>query len=165
MYEPFLRRLESILDGNCLQPPVNTTQANRDSSLNLNPSLYLVVHDPSLSLTDALDMGYTRMTLFNANGMTNVDLTLQYREKLGGAGFYDYRLNPSTVTARDLVCDLGSSDPSTAYPCHTSLFLGFPTFQRSVISQTYAMNGIVSFFIFITTENLTEIHSHVLFLY
>ena len=59
----------------------------------------MVVHDPSLSLVEALERGYSRMVLINANGDSWINLGLQYRQELGHAPAYDYSMSPRASRA------------------------------------------------------------------
>ncbi|KAK0735324.1 hypothetical protein B0T21DRAFT_411962 [Apiosordaria backusii] len=116
----------------------NTSQALVDSSRVLSPSLWIAVYDPTLTVQEALENGYTRMVLINANGMTALNLGLNYREALGKAPAYDYQLSISTIPSMDLQCD--TSDPKGASgPCFLSLFVQFPSFERQVSRQDVAM--------------------------
>ena len=54
----------------------------------------MAVYDPSLSLTDALQRGYSRMVLISANGDSSINLGLQYRQETGYNPAYDYSMSP-----------------------------------------------------------------------
>ncbi|KAK4198896.1 hypothetical protein QBC40DRAFT_340947 [Triangularia verruculosa] len=116
----------------------DTAKARADSSRVLSPSVWIAVYDPTLTVQQALESGYTRMVLINANGMAALNLGLNYREALGKAPAYDYQLSISTVPSMDLQCD--TSDPKGASgPCFLSLFVQFPSFERQVSQQDVAM--------------------------
>lgn len=55
----------------------------------------MAVYDPSLDVTEALNLGFTRMTLINANSISSVNLNLAYRQKPSGVFAYDYTSNCS----------------------------------------------------------------------
>ncbi|KAK4174862.1 hypothetical protein QBC36DRAFT_356192 [Triangularia setosa] len=116
----------------------DTSKARADTSRVLSPSLWIAVYDPTLTVREALENGYTRMVLINANGMAAINLGLNYREALGHAPAYDYQLSISTIPSIDLQCD--TSDPRGASgPCFLSLFVQFPSFERQVSQQDVAM--------------------------
>ncbi|KAF2138606.1 uncharacterized protein K452DRAFT_89052 [Aplosporella prunicola CBS 121167] len=117
----------------------NSTQAFFDSSQNLQPSIWVAIYDRKFTLKQALEKGYTRMILINANGMTAINLGLEYRQALNEEPAYDYSLSISTIPAQDLVCDVSSRKQTASGPCHTSLFLQIPTFDRRISLQSYAM--------------------------
>ncbi|KAL9583895.1 MAG: hypothetical protein Q9212_002442 [Teloschistes hypoglaucus] len=71
----------------------NASQAKADSSAAQSPSLWLAVHDPQLSLSEALRMGYTRMILVAANGNNAINLGLKYRQAPHFTPAYDYGLS------------------------------------------------------------------------
>ncbi|XXG96343.1 hypothetical protein Hte_002625 [Hypoxylon texense] len=124
---------------------VSLVKAIDDSSRLLSPSLWIAVYDPTLTLTEALENDYTRLTLVNANGMVAINLGLNYRQMRGKPPAYDYDLSFSTVPSMDRLCDRGSdTDPATE-PCFISLWLQFPTFERQVSTQSYAMSWAVRF--------------------
>lgn len=110
----------------------NASQAWLDSSWHLNPSLWLSIWDPTLTLQEALEKGYTRLVLINANGMSSITLGLRSRQAIGGAPAYDYQLSVSTTPAQDLVCDVSGTIGSPSGPCHITLLLQFPTFERQI---------------------------------
>ncbi|KAK4148706.1 hypothetical protein C8A00DRAFT_47516 [Chaetomidium leptoderma] len=122
-------------------PPYDTAKALADSSRVLLPSLWIAVYDPTLTLQEALENGYTRMNLINANGVAAINLGLNYREALGKAPTYDYQLSISAIPSTDLQCDVSSEDKNTGY-CFLSLFLQFPTFDRLVSRQGTAMSPV-----------------------
>lgn len=83
------------------------------------------------------------MNLINANGIVAVNIGLQVRQGLDGNSAYDYTLGLSSSPARDLVCDT-SSATTYQYPCHVSLFVQVPNFDRTIISTKKAMEWLVS---------------------
>lgn len=50
----------------------------------------MAIYDPSLDVTEALRLGFTRITLFNANSISSINLNLAYRQKPSGGFAYDY---------------------------------------------------------------------------
>jgi hypothetical protein len=86
------------------------------------------VHDPTLTVKEALQNGYTRMVLINANGMVAINLALEYREALGYAPAYDYQLTISTIPSTTLECEITAT-------CFLTLVFQFPSFERQVLSQ------------------------------
>jgi len=122
---------------------VNASQAWLDSSWHLNPSLWLSIWDPTLTLQEALEKGYTRLVLINANGMSSIILGLRSRQAIGQAPAYDYQLSISTTPAQDLVCDVSGTIRSPSGPCHITLLLQFPTFERQVSRLMPVMGWVV----------------------
>jgi hypothetical protein len=117
--------------------PDNATKALADSST-VNPSLLLAVYDPTLGLQKAFETGYTRMNLINAHGIVAVNIGLRLRQ-----GLDDYALGLSSSPARDLVCDV-SSPTTYQYPCHLSLFVQIPNFERVIVRARSVMGWSVS---------------------
>ncbi|KAI1410001.1 hypothetical protein F5Y13DRAFT_202628 [Hypoxylon sp. FL1857] len=118
----------------------DSSKAINDSSRLLSPSLSVAVYDPTLTLEEALENDYTRPILVNANGMIAVNLGLNYRQVRGKPPAYDYDLSLSTVPSLDMRCDNGSDTRASTGPCFISLWLQFPTFERQVSTQSYAMS-------------------------
>ncbi|KAK4191329.1 hypothetical protein QBC35DRAFT_487939 [Podospora australis] len=116
----------------------NSSQARADSSHVLSPSLWIAIHDPTLTVQQTLESGHTRMVLINANGMTAINLGINRRKALGRAPADDYQLSISTIPSMDLQCDV-SADGGARGMCFVSLFLQFPSFERLVSRQDVAM--------------------------
>lgn len=116
----------------------NATFSLKTSSQEQTPSLYMAVHDPSLGMVEALQRGYSRMVLISANGDSSINLGLQYRREMSStAPAYDYALGISTVPNLNLVCNTASRD---SYPCHITLFLQMPTFDRTTVTESAVMD-------------------------
>ncbi|KAK3939958.1 hypothetical protein QBC46DRAFT_314542 [Diplogelasinospora grovesii] len=116
----------------------DSSKSLADSSVILSPSLFIAVHDPTPSLEEALKNGYTRMVLINANGVTAINLGLDYREARGRTPAYDYQLTISPIPSNTLECDV-SAPGGASGSCFLSLFLQFPSFERQVSRQDIAM--------------------------
>ncbi|OCL11260.1 hypothetical protein AOQ84DRAFT_336188 [Glonium stellatum] len=101
-----------------------------------SPDLWLMVYDPSLEWKDAYYNGYGPITLFNANGVTTINIGLVYYESLNGTGYYSYDIELSTTPNINLVCDVSEDDIAL---CHTSLVIQIPRFDRSVNKQQMSM--------------------------
>jgi hypothetical protein len=110
--------------------------------------LWIAVWDPTLTLPEALEKGYTRLTLINANGMAYISLGLHYRQALNAAPAYDYDLRISTTPAQNLVCDVSGLNGEPDGPCHVTMLLQFPTFERRVSLLRQEMGPGVSLFSF-----------------
>ena len=152
--------------------PDNATFSLKTSSQEQTPSLYMAVHDPSLGMVEALQRGYSRMVLISANGDSSINLGLQYRREMSSTTpAYDYGKNVprhpfmplahrhvlqnplihlaptalgiSTVPNLNLVCNTASRD---SYPCHITLFLQMPTFDRTTVTESAVMDWMVSVF-------------------
>ena len=54
----------------------------------------MAIYDPSLDVTEALNLGFTRMTLINANSISSINLDLVHRQKPSGEFAYDYSILP-----------------------------------------------------------------------
>ncbi|KAK3984759.1 hypothetical protein QBC44DRAFT_9091 [Cladorrhinum sp. PSN332] len=104
-----------------------------DSSHILSPSFWIAIYDPTLAIEEALQTGYAQMRLINANGLTNINIGLNRREALGHSPAYDYHLSFSTIPATTTQCDVSS-------PCFASLYLQFPTFERTISTQSVALD-------------------------
>ncbi|KAI2465618.1 hypothetical protein F4781DRAFT_424665 [Annulohypoxylon bovei var. microspora] len=118
----------------------DSSKAINDSSRLLSPSLSVAIYDPTLNLTEALENDYTRPILINANGMVAVNLGLNYRQARGRAPAYDYDISLSTIPSLEMQCDVGSDTEQATGPCFLSLWIQFPTFERQVSTQGYAMS-------------------------
>lgn len=110
------------------------------------------------------------MVLISANGDSSINLGLQYRREMGSTTpAYDYgktvprhsfmplahchvHQNPlihlaptalgiSTVPNLNFVCNTASRD---SYPCHITLFLQMPTFDRTTVTESAVMDWMVS---------------------
>ncbi|OBT53607.1 hypothetical protein VE04_05157 [Pseudogymnoascus sp. 24MN13] len=110
------------------QNPHDSSKALSDSSMLLSPSLWIAIYDPTLDLASALENGYTRMVLINANGVTAINLGLNRRQAPNTSPAYDYKLSVSTIPAARVNC--GATSTGSTAPCHISLFLQFPSFDR-----------------------------------
>ncbi|KAI4251489.1 MAG: hypothetical protein LQ352_004817, partial [Teloschistes flavicans] len=108
-----------------------------DSKATQSPSLWLAIYDPQLDLTDALKMGYTRMILIAANGDNAINLGLRYRQAPNQPPAYDYEVSLSSNQDLDIVCD--TSPGKYVHPCHVTLFIQIPTFERKVVMQSPVM--------------------------
>ncbi|KFY75442.1 hypothetical protein V499_04567 [Pseudogymnoascus sp. VKM F-103] len=106
----------------------DSSKALSDSSMLLSPSLWIAIYDPTLDLASALENGYTRMVLINANGLTAINLGLNRRQAPNTSPAYDYKLSVSTIPAAGVNC--GATSTGSTAPCHISLFLQFPSFDR-----------------------------------
>ena len=126
----------------------------------------MAIHDPTLTLMQALEQGYSRMVLISANAVSSINLGLQYRQDVDRTPAYDYSmqilkslghihigdshqsadrwiaLGISSVPNLNLICNTASND--YLYPCHTTLFLQLPTLSRTVLTETSAMSWLVS---------------------
>ncbi|OBT89657.1 hypothetical protein VE02_01793 [Pseudogymnoascus sp. 03VT05] len=87
----------------------NDSKALNDSSMLLMPSLWIAIYDPTLNLTSALENGYTRMVLINANGMTAINLGLNRRQAPYTSPAYDHQLSVSTIPAVGVDCGVTST--------------------------------------------------------
>ena len=138
----------------------NATFSLTTSSQEQAPSLYMAVYDPSFGMMDALQRGYSRMVLIGANGDSSINIGLQYRQDMGHTPAYDYSMFPhvtcaydklslifsialgvSTVPNMNLVCNTASND---SYPCHITLFLQMPSFDRTIVTENAMISWMVS---------------------
>jgi hypothetical protein len=83
------------------------------------------------------------MNLVSANGIVGVNIGLQVRDGANGISAYDYSLSLVSSPATDLVCDESSAE-TYKYPCHMSLFVQVPNFERSIITTVKAMTWTAS---------------------
>ena len=99
----------------------------------------LVVFDPRLALGQALNESYAQIVDIDANGITSINLDLQYRERLDGFAAYDYKLTVSTASAMTVVCDT-STKKSFQTHCAVTLHIRIPTFERLIIKERRALD-------------------------
>lgn len=85
------------------------------------------------------------MNLVNANGILAVNIGLHVRDDGNGITAYDYQLSLVSSPAIDLVCDM-SSPGDYKYPCHLTLFIQIPNFQRTITVTKSAMTWVVGLF-------------------
>ena len=71
----------------------NATASLEASTQEEGPSLYMSIYDPSLDIKEALDIGFTTMTLMAANSRSSVNLGLVHRQKPDGDFAYDYGIS------------------------------------------------------------------------
>lgn len=110
----------------------NSDKAFEDSFSHPSPSLWLAVWDANLSLQESLEYGYTRLKPFNALGESSISLGLRYREEPKKTSAYDYEFTPSTIPETKMTCDTSSDENYD--PCHATINLQYPSFQRDVIT-------------------------------
>lgn len=79
--------------------PDSASPSLESSSQKQSPSLHMAIYDPSLGLIDALESGYSRMVLIDANGDSSDNLGLQYRQETGYPPAYDYSMTPNSTHA------------------------------------------------------------------
>lgn len=103
----------------------------------------IAIYDPTLGMQTAFELGYTRMNLLNANGIVAVNIGLILRDMGNGISAYDYSLSLASSPATDLVCDTSSST-TYKWPCHLSLFVQVPNFDRTTITTQKALSWMVS---------------------
>lgn len=134
----------------------NTTRAFGDSFQAFSPSLWLAIWDPMLSLEESLEYGYTRLQLIDASSMVSISLDLRRMEMPSRQAAYEYQLTSiSSVPANRLTCDLGN--PSEYYgPCHVTLLIQFPTFEREVVSVQHEMVWSVCYFMTLSIANTNK---------
>ncbi|KAE9378470.1 hypothetical protein N431DRAFT_554654 [Stipitochalara longipes BDJ] len=118
----------------------NVTQALQDSGSS-TPSLLLAVYDPELGMQRAFEEGYTRMKLINANGIVAVNVGLNMRQAPDQAPANDYTIDISPTQDSDLTCDT-STTLSFQYPCHVSLFITIPNFERTITLRQKQMGWL-----------------------
>lgn len=121
----------------------DSSKALNDSFSYQSPSLWLAIWDGGLSLQDSLAYGYTRLQLIDALATSSINLALNYREEPEKTSAYDYALTTmSTIPQTKMTCDT-SSDENYG-PCHATIILQYPTFQRDIITIEARMQWQVS---------------------
>ncbi|KAK6193308.1 hypothetical protein LQW54_012589 [Pestalotiopsis sp. IQ-011] len=109
----------------------DSSRAFNDSFAHQSPSFWLAIWDGGLSLQDSLAWGYTRLQLIDALATSSINLALNYREEPDKAAAYDYALTTiSTIPQTRMTCDASSNEDYG--PCHATIILQYPTFQRDV---------------------------------
>ena len=117
--------------------PDDPIRATADAGRLLHPSLYLAVFDPTLTLTEALEKGYTGLRLVNANGNMALSLALVMRQaKAEAAPAYDYDVSMSEVPGADV--------PEAGEVRWLTVWVEFPGFQRRVDVVRRGMEWSVS---------------------
>jgi hypothetical protein len=62
-----------------------------------NPVLWFMVYDSIFTWEEAYRGGYGPLNLYNANGVTTMNIGLTYYEALNGTGYYNYgRVTPES---------------------------------------------------------------------
>lgn len=92
----------------------------------------IAVYDPALGMQEAFELGYTRMNLVEANGIVAIDIGLSMRDWMDGLSAYDYTMSFSYSPSANIVCD--SSTEDYQYPCHMTILVQFPSFERTNIT-------------------------------
>lgn len=83
------------------------------------------------------------MKLINANGIVAVNIGLNMRQAPDQAPANDYTIDISPTQDSDLTCDT-STTLSFKYPCHVSLFITIPNFERTITLRQKQMGWLVS---------------------
>ncbi|KAL8993492.1 MAG: hypothetical protein Q9169_006298 [Polycauliona sp. 2 TL-2023] len=117
----------------------NTT--NPDGYPIPSPVLWFIVYDPELSFEEAYTKGYGVANLFNANGVTTINIGLNYVRPMNGTAYYNYDVVFSTAGNLNLVCDVSKN---TTQLCYASLIIQIPRFDRTVQTQKMSMQWPVS---------------------
>ena len=122
------------------------------------PSLYTSIYDPSLDIKEALDIGFTTMTLIAANSRSSVNLGLVYRQKPNGVFDYDYGgsryPNSSDTLTNTLFLDLGATSvPNLSLVCDAerngscpyffTLVIQMPNFNRLILQRRQEIAWLV----------------------
>ena len=68
----------------------NASEALSFVSVTPSPDLQLAIFDPAYSLEQALDSSYSPLNLFNANGLSYINLYLNLRHDIHLSPVYDY---------------------------------------------------------------------------
>lgn len=82
------------------------------------------------------------MKLINANGIVAVNIGLNIHQAPDQAPANDYTVDISLSQAADLTCDT-STTLSFQYPCHVSLFITIPNFERTITLRQKQMEWLV----------------------
>lgn len=83
------------------------------------------------------------MRLINANGVVALNIGLNVRQAPDQDPAYDYKLDISPSQASELTCDSGK-DGSYQYPCHLSLFISIPSFEKTTTLRKKELEWMVS---------------------
>lgn len=68
----------------------NASEALSAVTITPSPDLQLAIFDPASGLEQALNSGYSPLNLFNANGLSYINLNLNLRKSMNAAPTYDY---------------------------------------------------------------------------
>jgi hypothetical protein len=119
-----------------------------------------MVYDPIFIWEEAYRGGYGPLNLYDANGVTTMNIGLTYYEALNGTGYYNYgkvthesfhqsitdcRIHQdvvfSTCANIGLICDVSQNSTEK---CYSSLVMQIPRFDRTIIAKTMSMSWAVS---------------------
>ena len=82
------------------------------------------------------------MNLINALGIVAVNIGLRIRQAPGADPAYDYTLDITSSPSTDMVCDR-STVLTYKWPCHISLFVQIPNFERTTILRQKELSWAV----------------------
>lgn len=118
-----------------------------------------------LSLEESLEYGYTRLQLIDASSMVSISLNLRRMEMIGRESAYEYQLTSiSSVPSKKLTCDLDNESEPYYGPCHVTLLIQFPTFEREVVSVQREMVWSVCFSTILSTSTTNQKLNRILLL-
>ena len=102
-----------------------------------SPNLEILISDPSINPVDAVDKGMSSLAPFNANGVTNIMLSLNHYDVVELPSHFAY--NPVIYTSPylNLPCDVGK-DPN-ASPCQTLIRIRFAGMQLTSYVESVNM--------------------------
>ena len=93
------------------------------------------MHDPTITLSRALALSRTRLVDIDASAVTSINVGLRQYVSLDGTAVYDYDLNISPRTARDLVCNTGNGGRDFQQMCATTLQVRVPAHLRTRVCE------------------------------
>lgn len=101
-----------------------------------SPDLQVAIFDPASNLEQALNSGYSPLNLFNANGLSYINLNLNLRQSIDIAPTYYYNPSISTSPNINVIRDISTN---TSNVCHASLEIQFMSHDRQITVQRRAM--------------------------
>ncbi|KAI4209768.1 MAG: hypothetical protein LQ349_009525 [Xanthoria aureola] len=106
-----------------------------------SPVLWIMVYDPDIAFEEAYTGGYGPLNLMNANGVTTINIGLNFFEPAIDFAYYKYDVKFSTTENLNLVCDVTKNATKL---CFASLIIQIPRFDRTVQTEKMSMQWPVS---------------------
>lgn len=104
-----------------------------------SPSLWILIFDPTTDHLEAVEKGMASLMQFNANGVTNIMLDLNYYNVRALPPHYAYTPRMSTLPNLNLACDVAHGLDDVV-PCHATLRTRFTSLQRTVYAEGRTMD-------------------------
>lgn len=111
-----------------------------------HPSLYLVLHDPSIDLQAALNSSLAQPIDIDALGTSSINLGVVQRKAWRKQPAFSYFPTVTSIPAADISCDLANNSINYVEPCTAFLEIRIPgtevTIKEDVPSLTFSVSEI-----------------------